>query len=201
MNEPEKTDKLCLAKLAIIQRLDRFEHGARRRFSFRPPGTFRKSPSGAAAKIPLRPWRGGPLRPGPDRRRGPLLLFVDSLADPEKDVRMAAAQARLRYQGSKAASLLLRLKALLGDREPDVLLECFLGLLTCDADGTCPVRAHLEGSDVPNCEAAILALARSRLPLAFELQACRRTILPSSFATRFFWRLPCFARARPLISW
>ena len=41
---------------------------------------------------------------------GLLTLLVDALADPQKDVRIAAAQA-LGYHGSESAGLILRLKA------------------------------------------------------------------------------------------
>ena len=61
---------------------------------------------------------------------GLLTILVDALVDPQKDVRIAAAQA-LGYHGSESAGLILRLKARLGDREPEVFSECLSGLLAC----------------------------------------------------------------------
>lgn len=173
MDDPEKTDKLCRAKLAIIQALDKMEHGGEEIFLQ------------AARHVQLEPvWGGSEDTAAPLRAAalialarldtpGLLLLLVDSLADPEKDLRMAAAQA-LGYQGSKAASLLLRLKVRLGDREPDVLSECFSGLLSCDLDENLPiVRESLESDDHPLCEAAMLALGRTKSPRAFEVLKAR----------------------------
>lgn len=168
MDEPEKTDKLCRAKLAVIQALDKMEQGteevflqAARHVQFEPVwggSEDSAAPLRAAAIIAL-------ARIDAD---GMLARFVEGLADPGKEVRMAAAQA-LGYQGGKTASLLLRLKALLGDKEPEVLLECFSGLLSCDMEENLPiVRAYLNVADIPLREAAILALSRTKSPLAFE---------------------------------
>ena len=173
MEDPEKTDKLCRAKLAIIQALDKLEHGNEEIFLQ------------AARHVQLEPvWGGSEDSAAPLRAAalialaridalGLLPLLVDSLADPAKDVRMAAAQA-LGYQGSKTASLLLRLKVRLGDREPDVLSECFSGLLARDAEENLPiVREALESDDLPLCEAAMLALGRTKSPRAFEALKAR----------------------------
>ena len=93
MEDPEKTDKLCRAKLAILQALDKLEHVKEDVFL-----------QGRAAR-PARARLGGsedtavPLRAAAlialarIDADGMLTFFVDSLADPAKDVRMAAAQA------------------------------------------------------------------------------------------------------------
>ena len=44
----------------------------------------------------------------------------------------------LGYHGSESAALILRLKARLGDREPEVLSECLCGLLACDPKENLP---------------------------------------------------------------
>ena len=96
-------------------------------------------------------------------------MLVDSLTDSQKEVRTAAAQA-LGHHGSETASLLLRLKARLGDKEADVISECLSGLLTCSPKENLPLVAEiLDSVDTSIREAAILALGRSRLPEAFEL--------------------------------
>jgi HEAT repeat protein len=168
MNDPEKTDKLCRAKLAVVQALDKLEHEreevflqAARHVQFEPVWGGKEdtaAPLRAAALIAL-------TRLG---AYGLLPILVDALADPEKEVRMAAAQA-LGAHASTAASLLLRLKIRLGDREPDVISECFSGLLACDPEENFAlVREFLKGGDIPLCEAAMLALGRTKLPQAFE---------------------------------
>src|SRR3954463_6573230 len=58
-----------------------------------------------------------------------LPLLVDALADPAKDVRVAAALA-LGAVGTESAGLVLRLKVRVGDKDPDVLSECLGALLT-----------------------------------------------------------------------
>ena len=70
----------------------------------------------------------------------------------------------------KPASLLLRLKARLGDKEPDVISECLSSLLACSPkDNLSFVSQFLDSVDPAICEAAILTLGKSRLPEAFEL--------------------------------
>ena len=72
------------------------------------------------------------------------------------------------YHGSESAGLILRLKARLGDREPEVFSECLSGLLACAPKENFPlVSGYLDVDDTPVREAAILALGRSRLPEAF----------------------------------
>jgi HEAT repeat protein len=168
LKDPLKNDKLCRAKIAIVHALDRLEHDE--------SPTFLK----AARHVQLEPVYGGttdtaaPLRAAAvfalARIGGPRLLpvFTDALTDPEKDVRIAAAQA-LACQNGECPSLLLRLKARLGDPEGEVLSECFLGLLQLDPEEYLPfVAGHLDDERPGMNEAAVLALGRSRLPQAFE---------------------------------
>ena len=100
-------------------------------------------------------------------------LLVDSLTDSEKDVRMAAAQA-LGYVGTEAAGLVLRLKARLGDAEADVLSECLSGLMTIGPEENLEfVCEYLDPRAPDQCEAAALALGKTRLPGALKaLKAC-----------------------------
>ena len=109
-----------------------------------------------------------------------LPLLVDTMTDPEKDVRIASAQA-LACFGNEAVGLLLRFKARIGDREPEVLSECLSGLLTINPTENFPfVSDFLDIGDPAKCEAAVLALGKSRLPEAFEaLKSCwRRSVFP-----------------------
>jgi HEAT repeat protein len=170
---PLKDDKLCRAKIAVIQALDKLEHDRAE--------VFRK----AARHVQFEPVWGGqedsaaPLRAAAIfalARIGSsedLPLLVDSLTDPERDVRIASAQAVASF-ANEAAALLLRLKARMGDREPEVLCECLSGLLTIDPKENFPfVTEFLDTGDPAKCEAAVLALGKSQLPEAFEaLKSC-----------------------------
>jgi HEAT repeat protein len=192
---PQKTDKLCRAKIAIVTALEKIEEER--------PDVF----ASAARHVQLEPVWGGHEDTAAPLRAAALLalaridydgllpLLVDSLTDPEKEVRIAAAQV-LGQHGTEAAGLLLRFKALLGDREPDVVSECLCGLL-CGApvENMTFIRRFLDSDDVLLREAAILALGRSRLPAAFpELQRCWRekpgTLTETIFLAMATLRLP-----------
>ena len=65
--------------------------------------------------------------------------------------------------GSQTAALLLRLKALMGDKEQDVLADCFSGLLAVEGAEAVPlVTSFADGRNQEVREAAILALGASR---------------------------------------
>jgi hypothetical protein len=167
--DPLKNDKLCRGKIAIIQSLDKLEHAQ--------PNIFLR----ALEHVQLEPvWGGSEDTAAPLRAaailalarldyHGLLPLLVDSLTDSQKEVRTAAAQA-LGHHGSETASLLLRLKARLGDKEPDVISECLSALLTCSPQENLPfVGEFLDSVNPAIGEAAVLALGKSRLAGAFDL--------------------------------
>ncbi len=91
-----------------------------------------------------------------------LLLLAESLADPELDVRLAAAQS-IAYQGSSHALPLLRLKALAGDVHNGVVAECLLSMLRVEpAESLAFVERFLGSEDSDLAECAALALGESR---------------------------------------
>ena len=92
--------------------------------------------------------------------------LVDLLVDPEKTARAGAARA-IAHGGGQESELLLRLKMSLGDPAPEVMGECFAGLLRLDPCNNLPrVAPFLEdSSEELACEAAI-ALGETRLPAA-----------------------------------
>jgi HEAT repeat protein len=171
--DPAKVDKLCRAKLAVVEALDRMEHLRTE--------VFRK----AARHVQPEPAWGGPQDTAPPLRAAALVALaraegsaalpwlVDALADPAREVRMATASA-LGAVGGEAAALVLRLKARLGDDDPDVLSECLGGLLAADPEAGLPlVAGFLDPADAAACEAAAMALGKSRLPEALEpLRTC-----------------------------
>ncbi len=165
---PLKEDKLCRAKIAVVHALDKIEHRgpdvflqAAKYEQFEPVwGTSEDSapPLRAAAIVALARIEGASCLP----------LLVDAMVDPSKDVRIASGVA-LGAVGTEAAGLILRLKVRVGDLDPDVLSECLGALLAVDPDENLPLVAdHLAPSNPTACEAAALALGKSRLPGALD---------------------------------
>ncbi|HEV3080932.1 MAG TPA: HEAT repeat domain-containing protein [Gemmataceae bacterium] len=185
-DNPVKTDKLCKAKLALAEALNQLE--------FDEEDIFWKG----ARYVQFEPVWGGqqdtaaPLRVACAfalvrlHARDVLPLLVDLLCDPEKTARAGAAQA-LAYSESETAALLLRLKARIGDPEPDVISECFNGILKlAPADGVTFVAQFLESVDLGVQESAILALGDSRRREALEV-------------LKTFWEKPCDAQLRETV--
>jgi HEAT repeat protein len=93
---------------------------------------------------------------------------VALLVDREPEARIGAVRA-LASNGGEAGVLLLRLKVLNGDPEPDVMAECFSGLLAASPERSLSfVAEYAESEDAAVAEAAILALGTSRRPAAFD---------------------------------
>lgn len=175
---PLKDDKLCRAKIAIVGALDQMEHLS--------PEVFLK----AARHVQLEPVWGKMEDSAPPLRAAGVValarvegssclpLLVDAMADPAKDVRTAAAVA-LGAVGTESAGLVLRLKARLGDEDPDVLSECLGGLLAVNPTANLPLVAEfLNPGDAVACEAAAMALGKSRLAEALDpLADCWRRCL------------------------
>ncbi|HTA46596.1 MAG TPA: hypothetical protein VK789_29330 [Bryobacteraceae bacterium] len=102
------------------------------------------------------------------RYPGKLRAFVDLLVDREWQARAGAARA-LATAGSEAALLLLRFKALTGDRDPEVIADCFSGLLSAEgADAVLFVSSFATSRGKEIREVAILALGASRRADAIE---------------------------------
>jgi HEAT repeat protein len=100
----------------------------------------------------------------PDKLRELVHLLVDR----EWQARAGAARA-LAAVGSEPALLLLRLKALSGDREPEVLSDCFNGLLAAEgAEAVQLVASFAVLADQGVREAALLSLGASRRADAVE---------------------------------
>ncbi|MDP9053104.1 MAG: hypothetical protein M3N93_02185 [Acidobacteriota bacterium] len=97
-----------------------------------------------------------------------LRLLVDLLADTEWQARAGAVRA-IAAEGSDAAALLLRLKTLTGDEAPEVLSDCFTGLLALEGPEAMPiVTRFVTHGDAEICETALLALGTSRRADAVE---------------------------------
>jgi hypothetical protein len=168
LENPLKRDKLCKAKTAIAEALNQLDY-PEEEFFWR-----------GARYVQLEPVWGGSqdtaallrvacaLSLVRTRARGVLPYLADLLCDSEKPARIGAAQA-LAYSEMDAAYLLLRLKARVGDKEPEVVSECFAGVLKLKPDEGVPfVAEFLDAHDSAIQEAAILALGDSRRREAFE---------------------------------
>jgi HEAT repeat protein len=92
--------------------------------------------------------------------------LIEVLVDPDKTVRVEAARAIGRVDRPEAA-LLLRLRALTGDPEPEVIGTCFQALLGIDSAVGFVSQFLERGGDV-GAEAA-LALGMTRRPEAFAI--------------------------------
>jgi HEAT repeat protein len=193
--EPLKKDKLCRAKNAVVEALNKMEF-ADESFYLRNVRYVQAEPVWGGTEdqaIPLRvACAFGLVRL---RHRGVLHILVDMLAGKDKAERVGAAQA-LAYSGTEAACLVLRLKARLGDAESEVLSECFTGILELNPDVGIPfVAEFLERGGVSIQEAALIALGSSRQVRAFEplqtfAQTAQGDILEVAHVALALLRLP-----------
>lgn len=97
-----------------------------------------------------------------------LELLTDRFVDADKAVRIDVAIA-IAQIGRPESALLLRLKALCGDAEPEVIGQCFLSLLDlASVEALAFVARFLVASDPDIGFEAVNALAQSRSPAAIE---------------------------------
>lgn len=197
--EPIKTDKLCVAKIAILDALNRIDY---------MDSTIFRDNIDYVQDEPAYPEsvdRGADVRSAcafglvRTDTMGSLPLLADLLVDKEKTVRVAAAMA-LAGTTQTAAVPLLRLAARFGDKprhgkrgpeseEPEVMSACFNSLLIFGWQEAIPFIAEFLGSRFDDiCTMACLALGESRRPEALE------------HLTRFWRHCPSRVRADVLIA-
>jgi HEAT repeat protein len=169
MDDPTKTDRGCLAKQAIAQTL--YELGANEAEVFsagarhvQVEGSF-GPPTDTAAQL-----RGlcllGLIRIGHPRQ---LEVLVEHLMDPETPVRLMAARAA-GYAGNDSAALLLRMKSLAGDVEPDVVAECFTQLVKIQPARSIEfLERFIDSRDQTIRQSALLAIGESHQPAALKV--------------------------------
>jgi HEAT repeat protein len=166
MDDAEETDKLCRAKNALLEALNKIDYD-RPEIFLRGIHHVQMEAAWGGSQDTAGALRGtaafGLVRQG---HRGILILLADLLADSEKVARVAAVQA-LEATGSMAAIPLLRFKARLGDKEPEVSWECFTALLKLEPESVEFVAEFLNASDEAIGEGAALALGEARRPEAF----------------------------------
>jgi hypothetical protein len=161
-------DKGCSAKTAIARALNKLEHDGAELFL-----------SGMKHRQPEPVW-GGSEDTAVDLRAvcamglaGSTYFFklremVNLLVDKEWRARAGTVRA-IATVGGDGASLLLRFKALTGDPEPDVVSDCFTGLLAVDGAAAVPLVASFAERRDDSREPAILALGESRREDAIEV--------------------------------
>jgi len=97
-----------------------------------------------------------------------LTHLTDALVDGDKSVRAEVAHAIGRL-GRQEGAIVLRLRALVGDKEPEVVGACLAGILSVDSAGGIAFAARfLDRADDSAAEAAF-ALGQTHDPRAFEL--------------------------------
>ena len=167
---PEKTDPQCWAKNAVSHALAAFEVQeagvfvrGMRHIQMEPVWGGRSDTAGtlrATCALALVQCRS---LPEPDL----LAHLLDLLADKDKAVRVEAARA-IEQVGSPSASLLLRLRATLGNDEPEVLGACYSGVLQIEGvQAIAWVSRFLVSADDSAAEAA-LAIAATHSLEGFE---------------------------------
>ena len=158
LENPEKTDPQCWAKNAISRSLAAMEH--------QDPVIFLRG----IRHIQLEPvWGGRSDTAGTLRATCALALvqcrslqepellghLVELLADKDKSVRIEAVRA-IEQVGSPSAALLLRLRAVLGSDEPEILGACYAGVLRIEGGTAISwVSRFLDSADDVAAEAAL----------------------------------------------
>jgi hypothetical protein len=166
---PARLDKRCAATTEIVNALYEMDytapdvylrgiHHVQKEASFGPPVDVAASLRGMSAQGLLR-----------TRYADAMAEVVPVLVDPEPPARLGAVRA-LSTNGGEAGVLLLRLKVLTGDQDPEILNECFSGLMTAAPEQSLPfVAKYIDAEDEVIAEAAIWALGQSRQKAALPI--------------------------------
>jgi len=172
LNLPAKSDKGCRAKLALLEALDRLD-------TEDDDVLFR-----ALRHVQMEPSWGPPIDTAANLRANAALALVrrnppalaieltNLLVDPAVEARRGGVKALAELANPESVAL-LRLKALVGDEEPDVVGGCLSGLMQLDPERSLAlVEGFLYREDPAVVEEAALALGDTRTIEAF--QALRR---------------------------
>ncbi len=173
MEKPVQRDGGCIAKLAIVEALRALEVEADRVFlagvrhvQMEPTWGMPEDTAGA-----LRGACGQALA----QTNYPDALFelAGLLMDPEPPARRAAIQA-VAYVGGTEGELLLRMKALAGDPDPDIMGDCLAALMRLEPARSLEfVAARMDSEEPAIAEAAAIALGESHREDAFALLRAR----------------------------
>ena len=169
--DPNKTDPQCWAKNALSRALAALDHQDAVLF-LRGMRHIQLEPVWGGRSDSAATLRGTcalalvQCRSLPDAEL--LAHLVDLLGDKEKVVRVEAIRA-IEQVGATPAALLLRLKAVVGGDEPEVLGAAYGGILHLEGVNAIPwVSRFLDAEDDCAAEAA-LAIASTRSPQSFQV--------------------------------
>lgn len=128
--------------------------------------------------------------------------LTELLDDPEWRARAGAVRA-ISCGNPGEAEAVLRLKVRVGDREPEVLGECFTGLLTIAPDQCVElVASHMIAADDGSRDFAALALGESRHPRALDqLRAAWDSELPNTEFRSVLIRAAALHRSEAAFDW
>jgi HEAT repeat protein len=143
LKDPVKTDSQCWAKYAIIKALKDLAHDDAAVYLRGIAHIQMEAVWGGKADVagPLRGACALVLVACSMPRDAILLVLADALADKETGVRVDVARAIAQLPGQDSI-LMLRVKALAGDKEPAVVGQCLLSLLGTDSRGSIPFVAR-----------------------------------------------------------
>lgn len=165
-----KPDPQCIAKLAVVRALKALDA--------LEPDTYR----GALRHIQIEPSYGGSIdTAGPLRAiaalaisecqaippRDALRLLIDALTDKETLTRVDIIRA-IGQVTSPEADVVLRTKARLGDREPEVIAQCLLTIVEREGSESLPFVESFLGDPELRIDAA-MAMASQRSPEALAI--------------------------------
>jgi hypothetical protein len=162
MADPARLDKRCAALIEIVAALYAMDYSEPEVYLMgirhvQMEGSF-GPPIDSAAQLRGLSAQGLVRTHFPDA----LAEVATHLVDPEPPARIGAVRA-LAANGGEAGALALRLKVLTGDAVPDVLAECFSGLLALPSASSIDfVAGYVDDEDSSVAEGAILALGASR---------------------------------------
>ena len=169
MQNPFKTGKACLAKIAIIKALHTLEHPDSDIY-LRGIRYFQLEPSfGSKVDTATEIRCHSALALVEIGYYNALYELINLMVDPEEPVRVAAIRA-IAYSGTSEAELLLRMFAKVAKDDFVVVSECLAGLTRLE-----PTRSRnfladfLKANHVELREAAAFALAESHSQEAFEI--------------------------------
>ncbi|MEL7372658.1 MAG: hypothetical protein AAFN74_27275, partial [Myxococcota bacterium] len=162
MDDAAKRDPNCRAKIAIAESLTGRDIDAENIFRHGLSWTQFEPVWGRSVDT-APPLRALCARALVDLRVWDLMArLTDLLADPEHVARLGAVDA-LTASGRSEALYALRLKARLGDAEPEVTGACFEGVLALDEhEGVSFVQGYIRRHDPVLTDYALLALGQSR---------------------------------------
>jgi HEAT repeat protein len=183
-DNPEKSDPQCWAKNAISRALAAFEYQDAEVFlrgmhhiqleavwggRSDTAGTLRSTCAFALVQC------------SSVREEDLLAHLIELLGDKDKSVRAEVVRA-IEQVGSTSAALLLRLRAVLGKDEPEVLGACYAGILRIEGVRAVPWVSRFLGSGDDSAAEAALAIAGTHSPEGFAaLRDCLSRVIDPWF--------------------